>query len=46
MGGAGGSDEHHSEGVTLNSIVEVMKVLDLSPQIVSKSELQSLFVQS
>jgi hypothetical protein len=39
MGGAGGSDDHHSQGVTLNSIVEVMKVLELCPQLVSKSEL-------
>jgi hypothetical protein len=42
MGGEG--DESNSQGVVLSQILDVMRILKLSPEILSKSELHSLFV--
>jgi hypothetical protein len=48
-GGSGvgeGEEGNNSQGVVLSQILDVMRVLHQSPEILSKSELHSLFVQS
>ncbi len=44
MGSKTGQEDGNNQGVTLNAVIDVLKVLDMSPQILSKSELQSLFI--
>ena len=46
LAGGLGDDSKNSEGISLYHLIEVLKVVSLSPQIISKHEIHSLFIQS
>jgi len=41
-----GEEENNTQGVVLSQVLDVMRVLQQSPEILQKSEVHSLFMQS